>query len=76
MNVRLRVATRYRGKRYLAGDELDVSDAVAERWQKRGIARAPDLSDLTVAELKSLAEERGVDLTGASRKAEILERLA
>lgn len=35
----------------------------------------PDYDDLTVAELKDLADERGVDLGGASRKADIIQAL-
>ena len=34
-----------------------------------------DLGSLTVAELKDLAEERGIDLTGAHLKAEIISAI-
>src|SRR4051812_49572985 len=36
----------------------------------------PATGDMTVAQLRDLADSRGVDLTGASTKADILDRLA
>jgi hypothetical protein len=36
----------------------------------------PATGDMTVAQLRDLADSRGVDLTGASTKADILDRLS
>lgn len=39
------------------------------------IVEHDSLEDLTVAELRDLADNRGVDLDGASRKAEIIDAI-
>jgi len=55
------------------GNTLETPRAPREA---REAAKADtDLAAYTVAELKTLAQERGVDLTGASRKGDIVAAL-
>lgn len=55
-------------KSTLAEKVADMSDADLDPSE-------PDLETLTVAELKQLAEERGVELSSDARKPEIIEAL-
>lgn len=58
----------------LPGDVLEVPDDVAAELAARGWATdAPaDLASLTVAELRALAAERGVELPDRAPKAELI----
>lgn len=58
----------------LAGDE--ISDETAKRLGLvAGIAPTAAYGDLRVAELRDLAESRGIELDAHARKAEIIEAL-
>lgn len=69
------------GKAHKAGDEVEVNSRLARVLQSRGSAQtkaaadaataAKDTSSATLTELHALAEQRGVNLGGASRKADI-----
>ena len=52
----------------------DVEAAVASGWLKPNDEANP-LNGKTVAELHDIATERGVDLTGVTRKADIIAAL-
>jgi hypothetical protein len=59
-----------------APDEVvDVDDITARDMVRDGMARWPDVEGRTVAELKAMAEQQGVDLAGATRKEEIAKAL-
>lgn len=63
------------------GDVVVVSGVNADakaadpRWVRIEDAGTPRLSDYTVDQLKAYAAEQGVDLAGASKKADIIARL-
>lgn len=69
------------GKAHKAGDEVEVEPRLARVLVSRGSAQtktavsaasaAEDPSSATVSELRALAEQRGVDISGASRKSDI-----
>ena len=75
------------GPKRLRGTVMPIDDDVAAAWAKAGLVElvdvapeepevAPDpLLSLTVAQLRELATERGVDLTGATRKTDIIAAL-
>lgn len=72
----------YNGKIYSHGQAFDVDDVIGKSLVERGYVAetaqtAPEgensLEDLTYAELKKLAAERGVEATG--RKVDIIARL-
>ncbi|GAA3947990.1 hypothetical protein [Microbacterium soli] len=62
------------------GLTVHVPDDVADSYTGRGWSRpgtpAPTLETLTIRELRALADQRGVDLTGVRRKTDILSRLS
>lgn len=63
---------------YLHADQLRVLADWAERvaeWFTPTVEALEDFSRLSVTELKALADERGVDLAGATRKADIIAAL-
>jgi hypothetical protein len=62
----------------LPGDVVDVDDAVAAELAARGWAleAAPELATLTVAELRALAADLGVELPDRAPKAELVAALA
>jgi len=72
---------------YAAESYHDVPLDVAERWEAKGVALiadgqdentaagGTDLDALGVPELKQLAAERGVDLTGKKKKDDIIDAL-
>lgn len=80
------------GHIYEVGEIYDATDAEAERLVSRGLAEvvtpggaesdtvwgggADGTSGLTVAELKALCDERGVDYTRKATKAQLLSLLA
>ena len=61
---------------------VTTAEAPAEQVETQAAAEEPveveaiKLEDLTVAELKELADQEGVDLEGATLKADIVETLA
>lgn len=59
----------------IVGGEL-AKVALAEKWGEEvagdDAESAVDLSNMTVADLKALASERGVDLGDATKKADII----
>jgi hypothetical protein len=61
------------------GSEHDVSEGVANRLIERGVAeqvtRGPDES-WTVRDLRAYADDAGIDLGDATRKADILTTIA
>lgn len=69
------------GKEQKAGAEVEIDPRLARALKSRGSVQikaetvakeaAADPEAATVAELRALAEQRGVDLSGATRKAEI-----
>ena len=81
MKIKLTKATAHEGRAVGPGKVIDVSKAKGEELKKLGygqeVSEAEDasLDDLTVDELKALAEEREIDLTGASKKADIIEAI-
>lgn len=54
----------------IEGDLADV--AVCNGWAEEVSDRDTSLNNLTVAELKALAAERGIDLAGATKKADMV----
>lgn len=60
----------------LQEDAVPTLNRTKTGWEPQPEPVAEDLSKLTVAQLRELAQERGVDLAGASRKAELLEALS
>jgi hypothetical protein len=82
MKVRITKAAVVGGKVVAPGTVVEVSSDVGEKLLERGCGTdasdgdgGEDLSELTNPELIDLAEQRGVDLTGASKKSEYIERL-
>lgn len=69
------------GPKRQAGEEHVLDSDLAELWHARGVVQIIDppedapLDGLTVAELRNVATERGIDLEGATRKADILAAL-
>jgi len=75
------------GPKRLRGTVMPIEDDVAAAWAKAGLVELldalpaepevapPALSTLTVPQLRELAEQHGVDLQGATRKAEIVAAL-
>lgn len=69
------------GKEHKAGDEVSIEPRLARVLTSRGSAQtkaaadaaaaAGDTSSATLTELHALADQRGVDLKGATRKADI-----
>lgn len=69
------------GEEYKAGDEAEIDPRLARALKARGAvqieaderiaAAAEDPEAATVSDLRALAEKRGVDLTGTTRKADI-----
>lgn len=61
------------GEERKAGDVVEIDPRLARALKSRGsiqtVEEAP--ADATVDDLRALAETRGVDLSGATRKAEI-----
>lgn len=62
------------------GQGINVPDPVAadyigQGWHEPGTAPGDPLDRMTVAQLKAHAAERGIDLAGASRKADMLDRI-
>lgn len=57
------------------GDPRVAADVLAEEAAAAQTGTAPPGEDMTVSELRDLAGQRGVDLSGASTKPQILERL-
>lgn len=78
MRVRL-LAKHYIRPGSDVGSEHDVSEAVANRLIERGVAeqvtRGPDAS-WTVRDLRAYADDAGIDLGDATRKADILATIA
>ena len=58
------------------GDVVDVGADEARDMVRDGIARKAAVDALSVADLKATAEAEGVDLHGATRRADIVARLA
>jgi len=87
--VTLKEPRKIAGVERKAGEVLDLHDDLAGRLVLAGLAvygRATpegddattadtDLESMTVAELKALAQARGVDLGSAKEKAEIIEAI-
>lgn len=71
----------YLGTDFPKGEFVPVTTVQATKlagnshFQVRGEPEAVPLSDLTVPQLKALAEERGVDLTDVTKKADIIAAL-
>lgn len=61
------------GEEHKAGAKVEVDSRLARVLVSRGAAKAPVKapSEATVADLRALAEQRGVDLKGVSHKADI-----
>ncbi|MEZ3156858.1 hypothetical protein AB1K56_07985 [Microbacterium sp. BWR-S6Y] len=59
------------------GEPFEVEDDIAESLLEQSDLYAPaDSTELTVPELRKIAEERGVDLTGMRNKADIAAAIA
>lgn len=57
-------------------DTIEVDDQTGRTLVRDGVARLPGVNDhRSVAELRQLAADRGVDLGGATRKADIVAAL-
>jgi len=56
------------------GDTIEVDEKVAERWERNHIARIVG-SHKTVDDLKVIAEANGVDISGLTKKADIIAAL-
>lgn len=52
-------------------DTVEVDDSVGRDLLRYGKARLPDPGTRTVAELRAYAADRGIDLRGATRRADI-----
>jgi len=78
--VELLVHTYY-GRPLKPGDIVEVAPGVAERWERNRIARVVGAQNegakenQTVAELKEIAEANGVDISGLTKKADIIAAL-
>jgi hypothetical protein len=71
--MRVTLAVPYDG--HAPDTTITVDDQVGRQLIRDGWARLPgvaDLSSLSVAELKAHAQRNGIDLAGASRKADIV----
>lgn len=69
---------RYSARAYAVGQEKDLPASVADRFVSGGVAvyvEPEDLRAKTKAELEEVAAAAGVNLTGASTKAEYIERI-
>lgn len=59
------------------GEPFEVDDDIAETLLEQGDLYAPaPAPEVTVKELRDIAERRGIDLTGARTKAEIAAAIA
>lgn len=87
VQVELLVHTFYK-KPLKPGDIIEVDPDVAERWERNRIAKIiasntgqtggsdeGGNAKLTVAALREIAEANGVDISGLTKKAEIIEAL-
>lgn len=59
----------------MAANVVRVGTPLRDAAEADPEAQAPNLEDLTVAELRDYADEHDIDLSGASRKAEIIEAI-
>lgn len=75
MRITFAYPTLIDGRSYDPDETAEVDDAMARRLVNEGFARLPEETDVTVAELRALAEALGVDLGGYTRKADILREL-
>jgi len=76
---------RVDGEKVLSGESFDVSEELAERLVKRGIAEyadthedpetPEDLESMTVAELRDLAKELGLHGYSDLKKDELIEAI-
>lgn len=65
------------GRRVTQGEQVEVPDDVGANLVEQGWhAEASELASLTVAELREVADERGVELDSRATKAEIIAALA
>lgn len=80
--IRLRIVktTACRGRVLIPGEELVVDARIADKLIERGLASVvgeeamldDDLADMTIEELKEYASEAEIDLTGRTKKADII----
>jgi len=70
---------------FVAGDKIEMDEETAKHLIEDGVLMATcegeeeepevDLKDLTIVELKDLAEEKEIDIFGAWRKADIIKAI-
>lgn len=65
------------GRDLAAGEEFEVDDATAAELLKQAgnfepVSGDVDYDSLTVADLEQIAAQRGIDLTGLTKKADIV----
>ena len=89
--IKIAKTVAYRGKVYVADDELTTDAKTADSLVEREIAVVighevidepedtqdveNELDNMTVAELKEYAEEAGIDLKGLTRRADIISAI-
>lgn len=81
MLVRIKVQTNFQKEKLFVGDEHEVSDAVAQRWAKCGIAeiiaeeKVKSPKEMTAKELYKLCIDKGIEVAEKQPKAVYLEAL-
>lgn len=80
MKVKMLVQTRLAGKVLHAGDEIEVNDKIASRWERARISviiekKEKKPADMTAKELYKLCIDKGIEVAEKQPKEVYLEAL-